>query len=171
MQTAQPIIRWILIPRNYYYVVEKIKGPMMASFVKINTLLSGNKNTFLLVISIFLEALKIARLIKRYPRPTMTNCIFPNTRRVLAAEEKFLKYQYSKREHPLFECLFDLLAIEIEHDGDMRYRWGWLIKFLKDEGWEDNPEGFPTWTDHHWLEPGAKGLRESPKYEHIKVEE
>lgn len=123
-------------------MVEKIKKPLLKAIVNLPTLRRKKE--------ILTEVAEIIRLCNLYPEPTHENVSHPNAHRAIDIRDEFLEHDDNPSRKALFEVLFKVWIVTIEHDSFHYGRRGdRILKGVCDSRWEFDPIG-----------PGDKGWKE-----------
>ena len=122
------LIHWALRGEMRDFVINRVKAPLEKAIILAASLI---------------------------PEPRIENTYLPNTHRLMAYRDTFLKYETNQSKRKLFEASWKILIFEIEHDPYYRDRFNWLIEMIaNDPEWKprscDHPNGF-------WAEPAPYG--------------
>jgi len=121
---ASLLISRMLTGKGRNFVVEQIKHPIEKVLVK----------SVHLFISVF-GRVKKEKTIKH------------NTHVILDLKQEFFQHYINPYRMELFDCAWELLAFEIEHDSHYEWLFDWLVKRITEEkakgNWVETPQEFP----------------------------
>jgi len=85
--------------------------------------------------------------IKVFGRVTKENSRLRNTHTILDLKDEFFCHYINRSRMELFDCAWELLAFEIEHDSHYEWLFNWLINRIQEEksrgNWIEPDKEFP----------------------------